>query len=441
MLDKDTESPERDGSRYDPISDPFGDETNAEVKYRTLTWWQCSLLMIAETISLGILSLPSVMATIGLVPGVILLVILGMIASYTGFVFGQFKQAFPHVANMADAGEVLMGAFGRELIGTAQIILLIFVLGSHLLTFTIAWNTITGHATCTIVWGVIGLVVFFVLSLPRTLKNVSYMSIASFISIVGAVFITVIAVGVQKPAGGVVEATKSPSFATGFNSAMNICFAYAGHMAFFSFIAEMQKPEEFPKALAGLQSAAISLYLIAAVVIYVYVGADVVSPALGSAGPVVKKVAYGIALPTIVIAGVIYANVAAKQIYLRIFRGSKHIHEKTWTGVGSWTAIIAILWIIAWVIAESIPVFNDLNSLIVALFVSWFTYGIAGVFWLFMNYGKWFSNWKKTCLFVLNSFIFLLGGVICGVGLYATGKAIHDDTGKGASWSCADNSS
>lgn len=77
--------------------------------------------MIAETVSLGILSLPSVLAAIGMVPGVILLAALGAAATYTGYVYGQFKQAYPHVANMADAGEVLMGAFGREFIGTAQV--------------------------------------------------------------------------------------------------------------------------------------------------------------------------------------------------------------------------------------------------------------------------------------------------------------------------------
>ena len=46
----------------------FGDETNSQVKYRTMHWWQAGMLMIAETISLGILSLPSVLATVGIVP-------------------------------------------------------------------------------------------------------------------------------------------------------------------------------------------------------------------------------------------------------------------------------------------------------------------------------------------------------------------------------------
>ena len=167
--------------RRDTHSDPFGDEDNAQTKYRTMTWWQAAVTMIAETISLGILSLPSVMATIGLVPGLTVLIGLGIIATYTGYVIGQFKIAYPHIHNMADAGEVLfkpigMGAFGREFFGTAQIIFLIFLMGSHILTWEIALNEMTGHPVCSIVWGVVGLVILFIFTLPRTLKKVSYLS-------------------------------------------------------------------------------------------------------------------------------------------------------------------------------------------------------------------------------------------------------------------------
>ena len=53
---------------YKGKDDPFGDESDSEVKYRTMHWWQAGMIMIAETISLGILSLPSVLAAIGMVP-------------------------------------------------------------------------------------------------------------------------------------------------------------------------------------------------------------------------------------------------------------------------------------------------------------------------------------------------------------------------------------
>lgn len=68
--------------------DPFGDEAEGDVKYKTLKWWQCSVIMIAETISLGILSLPSVLAEIGMIGGAILIVALGIVATYSGYVIG-----------------------------------------------------------------------------------------------------------------------------------------------------------------------------------------------------------------------------------------------------------------------------------------------------------------------------------------------------------------
>lgn len=173
-------------SKYNK-GDPFGDESNAEVKYRTMAWWQAGITMIAETISLGILSLPSVLATIGLAGGLVLIIGLGLVATYTGYTLGQFKLRYPHVHNMADAGEVLftplgLGWLGREVFGTAQIIFLIFLMGSHVLTFEIAFNVMTGHATCTIVWGVVGLIILFLFTLPRTLKNVSYLCISCELS-------------------------------------------------------------------------------------------------------------------------------------------------------------------------------------------------------------------------------------------------------------------
>ncbi|RMJ24086.1 hypothetical protein PHISP_05044 [Aspergillus sp. HF37] len=334
--------------------DAFGDEEFAEVKYKTMNWWQCGILMVAETVSLGILSLPGAVAGIGMAPAVVILIGLGLMATYTGYVIGQFKWKYPQVCNMADAGEVMAGPIGREVLGVAQMLFLVFIMASHILTFSVALNTITEHGTCTIVFGVVGLVVSFICSLPRTLEKMSWLSL--------------------------------------------VC----------------------------------------------------------SAGPLLSKISYGIALPTvsspapyttnspasqltapqIVIAGVINGHVAFKLVYVRIFAGTDRMHKRDWVSVGSWIAIGLVLWIIAWIIAEAIPVFDNLLSLIVALFASWFTYGLSGIFWLYMNWGLYFSSWRKTVLMVLNVLIFGVGAALCGLGLYVSGKAIHDNTGS-ESFSCA----
>ena len=96
-------------------------------------------------------------------------------------------------------------------------------------------------------------------------------------------------------------------------------FAYAGHVAFFTFIAEMKQPSDFPKALYALQVADTTLYLIVGIVVYAYTGEHTVSPALGNTGTVLRKVAYGIAFPTIIIAGVINGHVCAKLIFVRMY--------------------------------------------------------------------------------------------------------------------------
>ena len=154
------------------------------------------------------------------------------------------------------------------------------------------------------------------------------------------------------------------------------------------------------------------MYLIAAIVIYRYAGTDVASPALGSTSPVVEKVAYGIAIPTIIVAGVINGHVASKYIYVRLFRGTDRMGKRSWSSFGIWLAIVFVLWVIAWIIAEAIPVFNDLLGLISSLFASWFTYGLSGLFWLFMNWGRYGESPRKVFLTVLNVVIFCIGGTI-----------------------------
>jgi len=426
-------------------SDPFGDVEEGDVKYRTLKWWQCSMIMIAETISLGILSLPSVLATVGMVPGAIMILGLGIIATYSGYVIGQFKAAHPWVHNMADAGHVLFkplgpraAIWGREFLGAAQTIFLVFSMASHILTWTICLNTLTDGAACTIVWGIVGLILFWIFDIPRTLLKVSWLSCASFVSITSAVIVTMAGTGAKDASHGHFRATQHATFATAFLSVTNIVFAYAGHVAFFSFISEMRNPNDFPKALVLLQVTDTGMYFLVAMVIYAYGGDKVDSPALGSAGTTVGKVAWGLAIPTIIIAGVIYGHVASKYIYVRLFRGTKHMSQTTFLSVGSWLGITLILWTLAWIIAESIPNFNDLLALISSLFASWFTYGLSGIFWLFINRGQYTKNWRKISLTVVNILLVLMGAGICGMGLYASGTAISEESG-GSSWTCKSN--
>lgn len=43
------------------------------------------------------------------------------------------------------------------------------------------------------------------------------------------------------------------------------------------------------------------------------------------------------------------------------------MHQRSLLSIGSWVAICLGVWVLAWVVAESIPVFNNLLSLIVSV--------------------------------------------------------------------------
>lgn len=113
---------------------------------------------------------------------ILVLLFLGILATYTGYVIGQMKWKYPHISTMADAGEVIGGKWGREIVGGAWIIFFIFIMSSHLLTFTVAMNTLTDHGTCSVVFGIVGMLISFVLSLPRTLVKMSWLSLVCMCS-------------------------------------------------------------------------------------------------------------------------------------------------------------------------------------------------------------------------------------------------------------------
>lgn len=151
-----------------------------------------------------------------------------------------------------------------------------------------------------------------------------------------------------------------------------------------------------------------------------------------------RKAIWGIAIPTIVIAGVIYGHVAARYIFTRLFRDTKHMVRRTKLSGATWIGITLGIWTLATVIAESIPVFNSLLGLIGALFASWFSYGLPGIFWLYMHRGRWFDGWKQRCRFAANVALFVAGLVLCVLGLWASIEAIANEETT-MPWTCASN--
>lgn len=248
--------------------------------------------------------------------------------------------------------------------------------------------------------------------------------------------------GLHPKAGRTISVVETTSFYNAFISITNPVFAYAGHFMFFVMISEMRRPQDAMKAAYTLQGFATSYYTVFAAVTYVYIGNTVTSPSFSSLDLTWQKAAYGAALFNFWIAGSLYAHTASKLCFVRIFRKSRHLHSNTLLGWAVWTMLVLIFNAAAFVLAVGVPIFNYLIGIAASLFAAWFTYGVAGMFWLHDTYHdgygvrSWKRKWFQSTLAILT---ILAGAFICVAGMYVTVKAIVEAYASGgltAPFSC-----
>lgn len=212
---------------------------------------------------------------------------------------------------------------------------------------------------------------------------------------------------------------------------------------FFSLISEMRHPRQAMRAAYVLQGFSTILYLVFAVVTYVYISPDVASPSLLSLPPRWAKAAFGVALLNFLVAGALYTHTAAKLVFVRLFRGrraARHLHEHTAVGWAAWLLLVLLANGAAFVLAVGVPVFNYVVGLGASLFASWYTYGIAGLFWLHdahhdrglsvASRARWTASSASQGALAVATV--LAGPFICVGGLFVTVKGIVDAYDSGA---------
>ncbi|KAI2642197.1 transmembrane amino acid transporter protein-domain-containing protein [Xylaria nigripes] len=398
---------------------------DGDAKFHRLGWKRLTIVLIVEAIALGSLGMPSSFATLGMVAGTILSLSLGLLAIFTSYIVGQVKLKYPHVQHYADAVGLMWGRVGYEVTGAMFVLQLVFLVGSHTLTGTIALENIADGKVCAIAFGIVSAVILLLLSLPPSFAEIAILGYIDFASIMLAIGITVIATGVQR--GQLAMASdwsawpaEDTDFVKAFIAVTNIVFAYSFAICQFSFMDEMHTPKDFPKAIWALGIIEIIIYTLTGALIYVFVGQGVQSPALLSAGPLISKIAFGVGLPVIFISGSINGTTVGRYIHGRIYANSVTRYINTVKGWISWITLITVITLIAWVIAEAIPFFEDLLAISSALFVSGFSFYFPAVMWyMLIREGSAFSK-ENMMTGILSLFSFIVGIVILVGGTYSS---------------------
>ncbi|KAF8858129.1 hypothetical protein BDZ45DRAFT_802804 [Acephala macrosclerotiorum] len=450
----------------DSGSDILGKQIELEagnvIQYRTCSWQKTAALLFSEYICLAIMSFPYSYSVLGLVPGLILTVVIAGLVLYTSLVVWEFCLRHPEVRDVCDIGQMLSGGKTWAWYVTAVMFILnnTFIQGLHVLVSAKYFNTITNHSQCTVVFAAITAIICWFASLPRTFSALARLATVSALFTFISVLLAAIFAGIEAhPAGcnpdpnstipltglhggePIVTAilVKGTTFVAGMSAFLNISYTFIGQITIPSFIAEMKEPKDFPKALWAVTIAEIIVFGCVGSVVYAYTGNNYnSSPAFGSLGnEVFKKVSFSFMIPTLIFLGVLYASVSARFIFFRIFEGTKHKTSNTVTGWSAWAGILAATWVGAFIIAEVIPFFSDLLSLMSSLFDSFFGFifwGVAyirmrrvdgGITWIHEN------SWWGYMMLAFNLVIIAIGIFFLGAGTYVSVQSIIDSYAAG----------
>ncbi|GAA6031257.1 hypothetical protein JCM8097_005570 [Rhodosporidiobolus ruineniae] len=423
------------------------------VKMRTTSWPGAFALMFKVQFSLGILSIPAVMAPVGAVPGALLIIGWGAWNTWAAFIEGAFRMRRPGVHSIGDMMGIVAGRFGRELVGTLFFVGYILVTGSGYIAGAVAFNALSNHGACTVWFAFVTFVICTAsASFPR-FSQIGFLCWIGVVSLFVAVFILAVAVGVadrpaMAPAGdydlGFFAVGKDISFLTGLSASTVIFISSSGHSANVPIIAEMRNPGDYKKPIALTMAILNVSYLVFALVIYRYCGQYIASPSLGSAGDLIKKICYGIGLPGILMSTTINQHLAIKYLFVRLLRNSSHLQRKTVIHWGTWYGCCVAIGVVAFVVAEAIPFFNTLLSFVSAISFTPLAIIVPAILWLYDFRTSYWQGSLAKKLFVLMHFLMILIGAFQVVGgAYSAIQSIIDQYAAGtvsSAFSCADNS-
>ncbi|CAR21390.1 KLTH0B00836p [Lachancea thermotolerans CBS 6340] len=437
-------------------------ESEHDIQYKTCSWVHTSGLMLSEYIVLAIMSFPWSYSVLGIVPGIILTLFVASTVLYTGLTIIDYCERFPHLKNVCDIGQHLF--WGQKWAWYATLVCFLanntLIQGLHVLVGAKYLNTVTDHSLCTVKFGVIVACISFVVSVPRTFSSLSKVAYFSAATMFIAVVLAMIFAGVQDHPYGY-DGTpvtfrafpeKGTTFVQGMGAFLNIVYTFVGQITYPQFISEMQRPAEFRKVLYIVTTCEIVIFTLAGVIIYVYVGNEYMSaPAFGSLTRTFKIIAFSFAVPTIIFAGSLYSNVSGRLLFFTFFKRSKHLYSHTTVGWLTWIGILALTWVGAFIIAEVVPFFSDLLSLMSSLFDCWFGFVFWGMAYFKLKEAKYQNPRYYSQLtasekfhFFIAIFLIAVGLFILGPGLYAAIDSIilnYQDDAYGTVFSCASNGS
>lgn len=250
---------------------------------RRSSWFQVAFLIIADIVGIGVLELAGNMRKLGWLPGILVIVCTFFPSLYTGFVLSRLERTYPNSLSYGELGRSAISPLWKVIVDAMFAIYLFLNLGSLILVLAESWQGILYDTRlCLLPASLIGAATVLPFAQIRALHNVSGLALLSTACIVAAVLIVIVELvlgnGLAEPNSQYPPGTQlvaDTDFLTAMTAVAGVLFAYGGQTIYMELIAEMIRPEDFPKALLLSGPVLVCIYVIAASFGYAYLGGDV----------------------------------------------------------------------------------------------------------------------------------------------------------------------
>jgi len=134
-----------------------------------------------------------------------------------------------------------------------------------------AFNAMSEHGACTVIFVAVGAILTFLVSVIQTLDRISFIGWIGIAGILSAVITLAVSVGLQdRPAAAPqtgpwdrdFQLFASPTFLEAMAGVSTIVFSYAGAPNYFGIISELRRPKDYKKSFLAAQIVTAACYLV-----------------------------------------------------------------------------------------------------------------------------------------------------------------------------------
>eukprot|EP00871_Galdieria_phlegrea_P004651 jgi/Galph1/5187/GphlegSOOS_G3800.1 len=390
-----------------------------------MEWWRCVFLILGDILGTGILAIPSGLASMGWILGVLFLVVMCAVFIYCGLLLYRMRLIYPHIRTYGDLGEQVYGPWGRWAVYLVQYTSLFLVLPVYLLVASTALRDTVSPNSCLIIWMFVnsGILLFFMQS--RTLRFMAWYSLFGTLCIIITLIISTIQMFIDVSKGSNRgELVSSLGFENGLVGSGDIIFAYSGIYVFIEFMDEMKEPREFSKAIYTANISLFFAYSFIGILGYAVYGKFVVNPITSSLPTgAVKRVANAFLWLHVLVAFAVHGLIFNRAVAVRFAK--KYVDDFTTKGFFVWFLVTLSSTGLALLLNIFFPYLSDIESLGGTLFSP-----ITGFLYPNLFYWKCAGStigWKEK---TLGAFIVVVFGVAYTIlGTYGTIYSIVQNVG------------